>query len=290
LKEEQFTHHISDTARWIAAYRALETKRKDAVFKDSLASRLAGKRGYEMVDSTPNTDVMAFAMIVRTAALDRHVYFALGQGVDTVINLGAGLDTRPYRLDLPSGLQWIEVDFPSLIQYKNEVLNGEKPVCNVQRIACDLANESERGKLFTILGQQTKKALIITEGVVGYLTNEQAASLSQSIHSIPTFSYWMMDYSQGKGRKNRYSKKLNKKLTHTPLLFTEANPLAFFGRHGWVVENNTFILDEADRIHRKMPMKFPLTLLMALFPKQIRELGNKTYGYVILKNDELNKL
>ena len=37
--------HISDTARWAALYRARETERSDAIFRDPCARRLAGERG-----------------------------------------------------------------------------------------------------------------------------------------------------------------------------------------------------------------------------------------------------
>jgi methyltransferase (TIGR00027 family) len=279
--QDQLINHISDTALWIAAYRAQETERPDAVFKDPLAKKLAGTRGYEMVAITPETEKMAFAMVTRTTALDRLVLSALRKGIDTVINLGAGLDTRPYRLNLPAQLQWIEVDFPHLIKYKNDMLANDKPVCQLERIASDLSKDKERNDLFHRLGKQTQKALIITEGVIGYLTNEQAAALSKDIYAIPTFQYWMMDYNQGKLRRNRYSKKLDKQLVKTPLRFSEKYPLQFFSQHGWHVEENIFILDEADRIGRKLPIDFPLTLLMKLFPKKLRDLGNKTYGYVM---------
>jgi O-methyltransferase involved in polyketide biosynthesis len=52
-----------------------------------------------------------------------------------VVNLAAGLDTRPYRMALPSGLQWIEVDLPDLLVYKAEALAAETPVCTLQRVA-----------------------------------------------------------------------------------------------------------------------------------------------------------
>src|SRR6185369_17641435 len=37
--------NVSDTARWVATYRAQETARPDALFKDPFAERLAGERG-----------------------------------------------------------------------------------------------------------------------------------------------------------------------------------------------------------------------------------------------------
>lgn len=39
--------NISDTARWVAVYRAMETARPDAIFRDPFADRLAGQRGRE---------------------------------------------------------------------------------------------------------------------------------------------------------------------------------------------------------------------------------------------------
>src|SRR5690349_11544278 len=117
VMEKEIIGHVSDTALWIAAYRAQESERQDAVFKDHLARKLAGERGKSIVANMPYADRMAFAMIVRTSAIDRLVHMAIERGVDTVINLGTGLDTRPYRMKLPSDLQWVEVDFPHLITY-----------------------------------------------------------------------------------------------------------------------------------------------------------------------------
>jgi len=49
------------------------------------------------------------------------------QGVDMVVNLAAGLDTRPYRMALPPALEWVEVDLPGIVSYKEEILASEKP-------------------------------------------------------------------------------------------------------------------------------------------------------------------
>jgi O-methyltransferase involved in polyketide biosynthesis len=54
--------HISDTALWIAAFRAQESKRPDALFNDQYAEILAGEQGYKMIDATPHSKAMAFAM------------------------------------------------------------------------------------------------------------------------------------------------------------------------------------------------------------------------------------
>jgi methyltransferase (TIGR00027 family) len=274
-------NHISDTALWIAGFRARETARPDAAFNDHLAQKLAGDRGMEMVRTTAYSTAMAFAMVVRTVAIDRLVESALTNGIDSVINLGAGLDTRPYRMKLPAALQWIEVDFPHLIDYKNEQLQNEKAVCQLQRIPCDLSDDVARRALFKDLAMQTKKALIITEGVVAYLTDEQAAILSADLFSIEPFRYWIMDYSQGKYRKTRQTKKLFKKLKNTPIRFRSPDPKNFFAKQGWKIKEDLHILDEAGRIGRKLPLMFPWNIAMFLFPKKLKAMGNSTYGYVM---------
>ena len=113
--------NISDTARWVAFYRAMETERPDAIFTDPFARRLAGLRGEEIVDTMRSGRSMAWAMIVRTAVFDEIILSAVfDKRVDTVLNLAAGLDARPWRLKLPSGLRWIDVDLPEILQYKKD--------------------------------------------------------------------------------------------------------------------------------------------------------------------------
>src|SRR5262249_39141388 len=110
--------HISDTARWVAAYRAIETARPDAIFQDPYAARLAGKRGFQIVDAMDQRQASAASMVVRTVVLDEMVCRLVARGVDTVLNLAAGLDTRPWRLELPSSLRWIDADLPDILEYK----------------------------------------------------------------------------------------------------------------------------------------------------------------------------
>ena len=100
--------NISDTARWVAYYRAMETERPDAIFRDPFASKLAGERGQNIVDSVPQGRAMAWAMIVRTAVFDEIILDRVRNGgCDTVLNLAAGLDTRAWRMNLPASLRWM---------------------------------------------------------------------------------------------------------------------------------------------------------------------------------------
>ena len=107
---------ISDTARWVAVYRARETDRPDALFRDPFARRLAGQRGEQIAAVMPFGDgKQAWPWVTRTYLFDQFITEQVAQGVDTVINLAAGLDARPYRLPLPAALRWVEVDLPELL-------------------------------------------------------------------------------------------------------------------------------------------------------------------------------
>src|SRR4051812_22270841 len=100
---------VSETAHWIAAYRAMETRRPDAIFRDPFAARLAGPLGDKVPKAIP-----PWPMIARTRVIDDLILDSIGAGVDRVLNLAAGLDTRPYRLALPKSLRWIEADLPAI--------------------------------------------------------------------------------------------------------------------------------------------------------------------------------
>src|SRR5262245_42499988 len=115
--------NVADTAFMVAAWRALETERADALFRDSLAARLAGERGRRIIENLPRgTFLGGWSVVIRTCIIDEFIRAAVAGGADTVLNLGAGLDTRPYRMDLPSTLRWVEVDFPHVIELKESTL------------------------------------------------------------------------------------------------------------------------------------------------------------------------
>ena len=83
-------------------------------------------------------------MVIRTYLIDQAIMEEVKNGIDMVVCLAAGLDTRPYRLDLPKNLKWIEVDLPDITKYKTEVLKDETPRCELERIILDLSLKEER--------------------------------------------------------------------------------------------------------------------------------------------------
>lgn len=80
------------------------------MFRDPLAERLGGEQGRAIVAKTPLTSRTGWWLVARTKIIDDTIAQAVADGCDRVLNLAAGLDTRPYRLDLPSNFRWIEAD------------------------------------------------------------------------------------------------------------------------------------------------------------------------------------
>src|SRR5678816_3667365 len=99
----------------------METERRDALFHDPYARRLAGERGQAIVNAMRRGRSMAWAMIVRTAVFDEVILDTVARGrVTLVMNLAAGLDARAWRLSLPPTLRWVDVDLPGILDYKTE--------------------------------------------------------------------------------------------------------------------------------------------------------------------------
>jgi len=183
--------HVSDTALMVAACRALETEEPDAFARDPFAARLAGERGFAILNGLTWAAVMRFGMAVRTRFLDELLAEALADSVTAVLSVGCGLDTRPWRLALPADLRWIEVDFPDVLDYKHGLLAGEKAHCRVERLSVDLNDPAQRQAMYAAISAD--RAIIITEGVLMYLPAATVEALAAETAHHSGFAHWISD-------------------------------------------------------------------------------------------------
>lgn len=184
---------ISDTAIWAAVYRARETRRAAALFRDPFAGRLAGERGVEIAAALRAQDRNEWAWVMRTVLFDRFIAKRVAEGADLVVNLAAGLDARPYRMSLPPTLRWVEVDLPVILDSKEQILRDEKPVCALERVRLDLTDRAARQALFQRLGTDARDALILTEGLLIYLSEPDVGALAQDLAESEGFRRWVLD-------------------------------------------------------------------------------------------------
>lgn len=269
--------NISDTALWVAVYRARETERKDALFRDPYARRLAGGRGERIASVTQPKASPDWPYVARTVRFDQIVGERIKRGTDVVINLAAGLDTRPYRMDLPASLQWVEVDLPAMIDYKEGILRDEKPRCALQRVRMDLADVPARRKLFQDVGGKAKSALVLSEGLLAYLTRDEVSALGRDLASQSSFRDWAIDLcSPG------LLKMLQKQLpilgeAGSPLKFGPEEGPEFFTASGWKPVEVYSMLKTAAKIKR---LPFGLLRLAALLPESNGRQGSRPWGAV----------
>ncbi len=277
--------HISDTALWVAMYRAMESERPDAIFRDPLARKLAGPRGEEILAGIPKGRQFAWPMIVRTAVMDELILDTVReQAVDTVLNLAAGLDARAFRLRLPSSLKWVDADLPPILAYKEAKLQDERPVCSLEFAQVDLTAEAERRALFQRVGAAARQVLVITEGLLVYLTPEQVATLAQDLHAQPTFRWWLMDLGSP-GLLKMIQKTWGKTLSAggAPFRFAPAEGTAFFKPHGWNEVQYRSIFEESIRLKRTFPLARFWRWVSRFYPKKKREEMRRFSGIVLLE-------
>ena len=275
---------VSDTALWVAYYRARESEHPDALFRDPLAKVLIGERGKKIAEHMQSTArYTEWSVIIRTVIIDDYINKLISEGIDTVINLGAGMDTRPYRMALPKTLRWIEVDYPHIIAHKDKVLKSEIPTCQLTRIATDLSDDNARKNLFMELGHQCTKALIITEGVVPYLTEDQTAALARDLHAQPNFVHWITEYFAPEVYRYLQTRRQASKMQNAPFQFFPINWLGFFERNGWRPQTIRYTSEESLRLHRPIPMPWFAFLFKMLVSKAMMEKSRKMTGYILFE-------
>jgi methyltransferase (TIGR00027 family) len=281
LSDPEITH-VSDTALWVAVYRAMETKRKDAVFRDPYAERLAGERGVEIVKRLESGRSTAWSVITRTAVLDEMILQSIQQGTDVVLNLAAGLDTRPYRLTLPGTLRWIEVDFPEILAYKESKLADAHPRCALERVSLDLSRRGERQALFTRINSESRDVLVLTEGLLVYLTQEQVAALAEDLHAMAHFRRWIADVLTPELLAWLLETSFKRFATGSVQMhFAPPGGATFFERYGWGAQTVRAVTEESRRLKRQMPRAWLFRILGALAPKHVRERYSKFDSYFL---------
>src|SRR5579862_1839724 len=248
MADSPLIRDISDTARWMAAYREQETSRPDALFRDPLAGRLAGERGRAIAQRMKGRDAWPFT--ARTLEFDEAITRFVAAGADAVVNLAAGLDTRPYRLKLPTSMRWIEIDLPAIFAEKDQALASELPICALERVPLDLADVGARRATFARIGENAREAVVMSEGLLGYLTEEHVAALADDLAAVQTFRHWVFDMVSPVLLRmlKRTFAKLD--IGMPPVYFAPAEGPAFFEQHGWRVASARSLLRVAAKHKR----------------------------------------
>lgn len=276
--------NVSDTARWVAFYRAMESERPDAIFSDPYARKLAGERGEEIVRTLPAGAQTAWAMITRTAVIDEMVLRQVREGgVRTVVNLAAGLDTRPFRLPLDPQLRWLHVDLPDQVAYVKEQLAGETPRCRLEYVAADLTDPAARRAALAGAGDGGETAMALSEGLLIYLDTAEVADIGRDLAAVPAIRSWVIDLASPKMLamlERRWQPHL--RAGNAPFKFAPPEGTAFFEPLGWKEAEFRSFWAEATRLKRTMRGAWIWNFLMKLTPEKRRREMLRMSGIVLL--------
>jgi methyltransferase (TIGR00027 family) len=245
-------NHVSDTALMVAACRALETESDEGFVRDPFAARLAGERGIAILRALPHHEMFRFGLGVRSRFVDDLLLIALATGqVATVLSVGCGLDTRPWRLDLPPELLWIEVDFPAMLDYKDRLMSREIPHCRRERLSADVNDREQRLAMYGAAG--AAPALMITEGLLMYLPAATVSAMAAEARRESSVMDWISDITTTEFTKAIGGTDAMRSIRHVqaPDCLAGEQILDVIQRNGWkTATRRSYITDMAFAAHR----------------------------------------
>jgi methyltransferase (TIGR00027 family) len=190
---------VAWTSMLTAYARAQETRRPDPLFSDELAGRFVSAyagdfgQGNALPDlgpandrgSSPLWNGFSFYLAMRTPFFDEGILRAAPRTPQVVV-LGAGLDSRAFRLGLGRETTVFEIDRAPVQKFKSDVLDqvGAEPTCVRRTIAADMVTDDLADALIDAGFDEQKPTCWVAEGLFVYLTSAECDDLLAAIESL----------------------------------------------------------------------------------------------------------
>jgi len=237
---------VGNTALWIAAVRARETRRKDALINDPFAEKLAGEEGIKIMEYYERTmNYKSFMMdffAIRFRFFDDFVIQKLleqnREELDKqVIIVAAGLDSRAFRLQFPKKTTVFEIDRDEVLKWKDEKLievNAKITCATRICVATDLSNPNWLTELEAAGFKREIPSVWVVEGLLGYLGESIATQLLSAISNASAPGTWiscnMQNSLTGRAMKKTYQ---SLKAQGNEIIFGTDFPEEFLKKSGW---------------------------------------------------------
>jgi methyltransferase (TIGR00027 family) len=265
----------------MASARALESARPDALFHDPLAQSLGGPEGAAILGESGIPTMIANSIAVRTAVIDELILGKVrDEGADLVVNLGAGLDTRPWRLEMPSKLRWLEVDLPDLLQRKAALLRDTPARCEYRSVAADITDAQQLAAALEHCGS-ARRALVVTEGLLVYLSAAEVSAIARTLERRGEITWWLTDLA-GPRALEVLQRDWGPMLRGARFQFAPADSAAFFGALGWQETQFRSSREESRRLGRPMPLPLPARIALLFASAGFREEFRRLSGCALL--------
>jgi methyltransferase (TIGR00027 family) len=279
---------MSDTARWMAYVRAVESDRPDALFHDTYARELAGPSGEALAREIGDLEMVSGTMAVRTALLDRLIVEIVNrESVDLVLNIGSGFDTRPWRLPLPRNLQWLDVDLPGILNHKREIMSTRRTACGYESLPADIRDDAERAAAVGAF-PAARRVLVVTEALLVCLKPSQVRALAEDLWKRPSGEWWLTDLIGPRVLlllRQIWAVKLRAHMFQ----FAPTDSVEFFGSLGWREHSFHSSQEEAQRLNRAPHSSLLGRLMLMVSTPTAREEFRRLSGVALLARDTVTQ-
>lgn len=233
-----FKEGPANTALLTAAARALEDERQDRLFADPYSKLLAGDEGMTLLEEF--SEAFTLVEAIRTRFFDDAIADAIKGGIRQFVALGAGLDTRPYRLEFPDGTLWIEVDFASVLEYKRGILKDVKANAKIVDVGSDVTRLDAERDLIPKGFKPEEPSAWLVEGLIPYLNDQQVEDLislaskasskgSRLVATCPNKA--VMKRNESTRERNEFMKRINASWAFSGT----DDPEGLFGKYGYKI-------------------------------------------------------
>jgi methyltransferase (TIGR00027 family) len=262
------TESVGATALGVAAVRAAETSRPDALIRDDFAYLLAASAGpaWAQMASSDTAwlgddeygrrmhEMARDYQAVRTHYFDAYFHAASRAGIRQVVILAAGLDSRAYRIDWPSGTTVFEIDQPKVLEYKSATLDAHGAVPKSRRVAVPVDLRDDWPAALIDAGfDPAQPTAWLAEGLLPYLPgaaqdrlfavvtelSEAGSQIAVEAFNLQPSQFTVEKRSERRERSAHLRDRLGLDVDVDVLMYTDderADPAEWLSEHGWRVD------------------------------------------------------
>jgi methyltransferase (TIGR00027 family) len=253
IRSESVAGPLLLSTRIVAANRAMETARPHALYRDPLAHDLAGDEGRATWRALRESMWPGYAtgpdpyLSISIRFFDDAILDAVRMAaIDQVVIVGAGLDTRAFRLEWPrpSDLHVFEVDIAEVFEYKERVLHrlAAQPGCQRSTIVTSPHGSMKRALRRAGFNATRNTAFLIER--MQYVPADRADRLLREISALASEGSWIgFGIASDETLRSAFMQPYLRKLEAAglpPWLFGAGDPNAWLASHGWNARSRVF--------------------------------------------------
>jgi methyltransferase (TIGR00027 family) len=221
--------------------RALESARADRLFEDPLAAAFVAGAGWEPPDPAsiePSTrhrlGTMAAWVSARTRFLDDLLLDAAAEGIRQVVLLGAGLDSRGFRLPWPDGVRMFELDTPEMLGFKERVVAERGAQAASERILIEVdLRDDWVGALRAAGFDDTAPVAWVIEGLLVYLPEDGVDRLLRDVSALSAPGSRMGLTASSAGSIDSWRDTVGEQVSALWISSMPADPEPWLAGYGW---------------------------------------------------------